>query len=265
MDFAFYLNPIRATIEAGYKILEIYNSSDYELSYKKDSSPLTSADLEANNIINNCLEKTEFPILSEENKQIDFSERKNWKTFWLVDPLDGTKEFVNKTGEFTVNIALISENSPIFGVIYAPVIDVLYFGIEGIGSFSLANPVLETLDTSVLQIAKKLNATKNNSLNKLRVVASRSHMSKETIEFVESLKSEDTEVEFVSKGSSLKLCLVAEASADIYPRLGPTMEWDVGAGHAILKFAGNSLIDYDNRKELTYNKENLLNSWFIAK
>ena len=264
MNFHYYLNPIRAAIEAGYKILEIYNSSDYKVSYKKDNSPLTTADLEANNIINSYLEKTEHPILSEENKQIDYSERKDWKTFWLVDPLDGTKEFVNRTDEFTVNIALISDNTPIFGVIYAPVIDVLYFGIAGLGSFSLENPILETLDIGILQKAKKLVATERDTTNKLRVVASRSHMSDETLEFVDSLKSEDTEVEFISKGSSLKLCLVAEASADIYPRLGPTMEWDVGAGHAILKFAGNSLVDYTSRKELKYNKENLLNPWFIA-
>lgn len=265
MDLKSIILPIKAAIKAGEKIREIYESSRFEVSYKKDSSPLTTADLEANQIIQRYLEQTDFPILSEENKQIPYGDRKRWNTFWLVDPLDGTKEFIKRNDEFTVNIALISDQVPVFGVIYAPILNKLYFGAEGIGSFSIDVEKDCVIDAQLLTKSTRLPYIQKDNPKLLKVVASRSHLSEETKEYVESLKSEEIKIKFVSKGSSLKLCLIAEGSADIYPRLGPTMEWDVAAGHAIIKYSEKNLIDFHTKEELKYNKENLLNSWFIAK
>ncbi|MCK4922682.1 MAG: 3'(2'),5'-bisphosphate nucleotidase CysQ [Bacteroidales bacterium] len=265
MDLKSIIKPIIAAIKAGEKIKEIYDSADFSVSYKKDDSPLTTADMAANDIIISYLEETDYPILSEENKQIDFKDRKDWTTFWLVDPLDGTKEFINKRDEFTVNIALISNEIPVFGVIYAPILKKLYFGAEAMGSFSMNIKENTIIDEDILSHTINLSNSNNSDSQVLKVVASRSHLSDETLEYVNTLKTNDKEIEFVSKGSSLKLCLVAEGSADIYPRLGPTMEWDVAAGHAIIKYSGKKLIDFHSKQELKYNKENLLNPWFIAK
>ena len=188
--------------------------------------------------------------------------RKNWKYSWLVDPLDGTKEFVKRNGEFTVNIALIHHGTPIMGVIYVPVKEQLYFALEGMGAFKISiNTVIDNLDDLVSD-ADKLPIEYNR--NTYVVVGSRSHMSPETEQFFEERKKEYGNVEVMAVGSSLKLCMVAEGKADAYPRYAPTMEWDTGAGHAIAKMAGFSVTQYNTEKEVIYNKEDLLNPWFLA-
>ncbi len=236
---------------AGEKTLEIYNR-DFSVEYKDDQSPLTEADLTSHNIIVNTLENLypDIPILSEESKEVSYSQRKNWGIFWLIDPLDGTKEFTKKRGEFTVNIALIKGNEPVLGVVYAPVKDITYYGGLN-GSFKQIN------NSKPLKLP-----IEENEGSKLRVVASKSHFTQETKDYIESLGQN---YELVSIGSSLKICLVAEGTADIYPRLGPTMEWDTGAAHAIVKGSGKSIYNFETGEELLYNKENLRNPWFVVK
>ena len=177
------------------------------------------------------------PILSEEGKHLPFDERKKWQQFWLVDPLDGTKEFIKKNGEFTVNIALINHGEPVAGIIYVPVTDVLYVGIKKQGAFKLKST--NDFNASVKDLRKKaINLPEIKNDNPYKVVASRSHLSAETSAFIEKMKKHHSDIQIVSRGSSLKLCLIAEGEADIYPRFAPTMEWDTGAGHAIVNAAG---------------------------
>ncbi|EJF07451.1 3'(2'),5'-bisphosphate nucleotidase [Thiovulum sp. ES] len=235
--------------KAGQKALEIYNSS-FNIEYKGDGSPLTDADLEANKIITSSLKKLypEIPILSEEGKDIPFEIRKNWELFWLVDPIDGTKEFINKSGEFTVNIALIQKHSPVLGVIYAPVLDKMYSAKKGNGAF---------VNGEKMPLPK--------TERPFTVVASKSHRNRETDEYLNTLKNEHENIEFISIGSSLKFCIVAEGNADLYPRFAPTMEWDTGAGDAIIREVGMKTLRIEDMKPVIYNKENLLNPYFIVK
>lgn len=242
---------------AGEEILKIY-AQDFEVFDKADESPLTQADKNANDIIIENLVKfyPDIPYISEEVKNLDYSERKNWEYCWIIDPLDGTKEFVKKNGEFTVNIALIKNGKPVLGVVYIPVQDTYFFAEENKGSFK-----------QVGNNKPKLLAKKSDVLEKqkLIVVASRSHLSDDVVKYVDELKAQGKEVDFVSAGSSLKFCLVAEGLADIYPRLAPTMEWDTAAAHAVCSEVGISVINTETQKELEYNKENLLNPYFIVK
>ena len=259
---------IQAALIAGSTALEIYDQSeDYEVQSKADDSPLTIADRKSHEIIMERLKSTEIPILSEEGKDIPYEERKQWEEFWLVDPLDGTKEFIKKNGEFTINIAFIQVNKPVVGVIYAPVLDELYFGYESIGAYKIEHAsqfIGTSLPLSVYrEKGAKLPLMCEN--NKMVVVASRSHMSPETQEYIDKLKQEHGEIEFISRGSSLKLCMVAEGQADVYPRFGPTMEWDTAAGHAIALASGCKVTLTDEKTPLRYNKENLLNPFFIVK
>ena len=245
--------------EAGRVIMEIYKK-DFSIEYKEDNSPLTKADLASNSIIVKRLKAlnskfkiqnltfNDIPILSEEGKNIPYSERKEWEYYWCIDPIDGTKEFIKKNGEFTVNIALIYRDTPVLGVVYAPVLEDIYVAKRGEGAYKNAQ-----------KLPLKINSTPK---VKLKVVASKSHLSKETQEFIDSLKTK--EIEQVSKGSSLKLCMVAEGEADIYPRLAPTMEWDTAAAHAIVLEAGKKVAQFETKKPVVYNKENLLNPWFIV-
>ena len=254
---------IIASLEAGKIIMQVYDTS-FDVEFKEDKSPLTEADRKANEIINTYLLQTNIPIISEENKQTEYSIREKWETCWVVDPLDGTKEFIKRNGEFTVNIALINKGKPIFGVIYVPAIKTLYFGDVEINEAFKAN--LESHDTpikTVIELAKPL-LIKLNTSNKVEIVGSRSHMNQDTIDFIESLKKEGKDVEIVSKGSSLKFCLVAEGNADFYPRFAPTMEWDTAAGHSICNAVGLKVISQETQKPLIYNKENLLNSYFLV-
>ena len=255
------ITAIKACVSGGKEIMRIYNS-DFYVEYKEDNSPLTLADKNCNKIIEKNLLKTNIPILSEEGGEIDYNKRKEWSLLWLVDPLDGTKEFVKRNGEFTVNIALILNGNPILGVVYVPVTSVIYFASLGTGAFkAVIDLEINTLEDLILE-STKLPIRKNK--NSYVIVGSRSHMSDETKVFFEEKKKEHDSVEILSIGSSLKLCMVAEGTADVYPRFAPTMEWDTGAGHAIANIAGFKVHNYITKKELNYNKENLLNPWFIV-
>ncbi|CAN5390703.1 3'(2'),5'-bisphosphate nucleotidase CysQ [soil metagenome] len=253
---------INASLKAGEEILKVYES-DFAVEHKDDKSPLTLADKNAHNAICEILKPNNIPVLSEEGKSTDYSERVKWDYFWMVDPLDGTKEFIKRNGEFTVNIALIHNQKSILGVIYVPVTKVLYFAAENIGAykFEITDMISDNLQGIILQ-SIKLPIKKNNT--KFTVVASRSHLSEETQMFIDGLKTAHKEVEFLSSGSSIKLCLVAEGSANVYPRFAPTMEWDTAAGQAICEIAGKTVIDYTTNQNLLYNKPNLLNNWFIV-
>ena len=254
---------ILAALQAGERIMKIYDSV-IEVEYKDDKSPLTEADKQANDIINSYLTKTEFPIISEENKQTEYSTRKNWDTCWVVDPVDGTKEFIKRNGEFTVNIALVTNGKPESGVIYVPATKTLYVGnVTTEQAFKAQLKFHKTSLEEIKNLAKKLEPKSANS-NPVQVVGSRSHMSQETLDFVETLKQSGKDVEVVSKGSSLKFCLVAEGNADVYPRFAPTMEWDTAAGQAICNAVGIDVISKETNETLLYNKENLLNPWFLV-
>lgn len=252
--------------KAGEAIMAVYEK-DFEVAFKADESPLTEADTKANDIIVAGLEHltnhynlpTSIPILSEEGKDIPYDIRKDWEYFWLVDPVDGTKEFVKKNGEFTVNIALIHKGIPVLGVVYAPALNQCYWAKKGEGAYK------EEMVDGQPQV-QKLPKTKKRKPGEIIVVASKSHMSDETKLFIDSLATHYSLVTTHSIGSSLKICLVAEGEADIYPRLGPTMEWDTAAAHAIVNQAGHQLQKYQNKQTLpqTYNKPNLLNDWFIV-
>lgn len=239
---------------AGELIMDIYRK-DFTVDFKTDESPLTEADRRANALIEQALLALNdrlglnIPILSEEGKSIPYEQRKDWIAFWLVDPLDGTKEFIKKNDEFTVNIALIMQGEPVLGVVYAPALASCYWAKRGEGAFKDGVPL-------------PLVKARENYV----IVASRSHMSDETQHFIDTIKT-DKPKQLMSVGSSLKLCWVAEGVADVYPRLGPTMEWDTGAAHAIVKEAGFNLDKYcveQGYSHFCYNKENLLNDWFVV-
>ncbi len=254
---------VNAAIEAGHRIMEYYNDS-YNIDYKDDQSPLTSADLAAHRCIDERLQITELPLISEEGKNISFDVRKLWEYFWLVDPLDGTKEFIKRNGEFTVNIALIYKGYPILGVVYIPVSSLIYFGCSGYGSFRLdvKNVLTEFLSLDNLL----LNAIRlpEESEREVVIMGSRSHNSPENLKLINSFSSVFENASLISAGSSLKFCRLAEGSADFYPRISPTMEWDTAAGHAICRFADTKVINYESGLELNYNKASLLNPNFIA-
>ena len=258
---ALLVKAINASIKGGHAIMEVY-ASDFSVEHKDDKSPLTLADKNCNEVIENHLKGTDIPFLSEEGTKISYEDRKNWEYSWLVDPLDGTKEFVKRNGEFTVNIALIHNGNPIMGVIYVPVKEELYFSLEGLGSYKInQNSVIEDLEALIaLSDTLPIDYNRDNYV----VVGSRSHMSPETETFFEEKKKEHGNVEVMAVGSSLKLCMVAEGKADAYPRYAPTMEWDTGAGHAIAKFAGFSVKQYNSSEDVVYNKEDLLNPWFLV-
>ena len=265
------LTTILAAKRAGEAILEVYDS-DFAVEQKDDKSPLTLADKRSHEIIEKILEQTvtvnnsTVPILSEEGKEIPYDERIKWEYFWLVDPLDGTKEFVKRNGEFTVNIALIHKHKPVLGIIYIPVKDVFYFAAINFGAYKLENSGILTENLSIEELIDKSQKLPLNSNDKttLTVIGSRSHTSEEFTEFVKQLNQKHENVEFISSGSSLKLCLVAEGKADVYPRFGPTMEWDTAAGQAIVEQAKGTVMEAETNEPLNYNKSNLLNPFFIV-
>jgi len=248
---------------AGLAIMDIYQR-DFDVYTKQDESPLTDADLAAHNVIVAGLEAiSDLPILSEESADIAWSERSTWQSYWLVDPLDGTKEFIKKNGEFTVNIALIQDSMPVFGVVYAPVLETLYSGIVGDGAVK-----------TVAGIASVMTPASRDTATTYQVVGSRSHQSPEIQQFIAAL---DKPAELVSMGSSLKLCLVAEGTAHFYPRLGPTCEWDTGAAHAVALAAGATVTELSlesivasaqspqTQTPLRYNqRESVLNPFFLV-
>ena len=261
-----YTIATRAALKAGKAILEIYGEEDFGIETKADESPLTIADRKAHRIIKEALEETGIPVLSEEGRDIPYEERSLWERFWLVDPLDGTKEFIKRNGEFTVNIAIIEGNKTEFGVVFAPWINELYVGLPGIGSFRCTEKkhFSQPLDYLV-QFSESLPLEKGEEEDLYRVVASRSHFNEETERFINFLELEGKQITLVSKGSSLKLCMVATGEADIYPRLGPTMEWDTAAAHAVVKASGKNIYRIENGEELKYNKQDLHNPYFFAR
>ena len=248
-------NIIEIAINAGNAILEIYKE-DITVETKSDDSPLTLADKNANEIIVAGLQQIDdsIPIISEENKLIDYSIRKNWTKCWMVDPLDGTKEFIKKNGEFTVNIALVENGIPVLGVVHVPAQSVTYYAEKGNGCFKIENG--KTTQLHIRKLAED---------GVLKIVGSRSHQTPELMEYVEQQKAKFAQVDFVAAGSSLKFCLLADGKADVYPRLGLTMEWDTCAGQIVATEAGAEVLRFDNNQPLLYNRENLLNPFFIVK
>jgi len=240
---------------AALEIMKVYERDDFDQSVKVDNSPLTEADLNANKVICTELKKLypNIPLLSEEIKQAPYSERKNWNEFFLIDPLDGTKEFIKKNGEFTVNIAYIKNGTPILGVVYAPVKDILYYNTDSENAF------IETDGEKTKLPSEKFKP------EKYTVVASRSHMSDETKEYMNELEKTHGEVDIISMGSSFKLCLVAQGAAHEYPRLAPTSEWDIGAAHAIVLASGGDVVNFHTKERVEYNKENILNPHFLVR
>lgn len=237
---------------AGVVAMEHYDDVELDVEYKEDQSPLTRADLASNEVIDERLSELEpvLPILSEESEQDEWEERSTWDAFWMVDPLDGTKEFLKKNGEFTVNIALVQQGRPALGVVRAPALGVTYFAAEGMGAFRK-----EEGEVEVISVAESAPET-------VTVVVSRSHINAPTQAYVDRLE-EDFEVETMPTGSSLKICMVAEDSAQVYPRLGPTMEWDTAAADCVVRQAGGS-VDKADGAPLGYNKKDLLNPYFVA-
>jgi 3'(2'), 5'-bisphosphate nucleotidase len=237
--------------QAGQAIMEIYADPAGAVTTKADNSPLTQADLVSDRVISAGLAalSSGWPVLSEESAQIAYAERKNWQRFWLVDPLDGTREFIRRNGEFTVNIALIENGVPVLGVVYAPVLDVCYFAAQGVGAFVRRG----------LAEAQAIGVKIHLPGEPVKVVASRSHSDART----ETLLKKLGDYQCISMGSSLKLCLVAEGLAHLYPRLGPTMEWDTAAAHAVVTLAGGRVCDLDGN-ELHYNKPDLHNPEFLV-
>ncbi|MDN3596238.1 3'(2'),5'-bisphosphate nucleotidase CysQ [Zunongwangia endophytica] len=252
---------ILAALGAGKRIMEIYNHENFGIDFKSDDSPLTKADLASHKIIMTALKKTNIPVLSEEGRDIDYSERKVWDQLWIVDPIDGTKEFIKRNGEFTVNIALIENKKPVLGVIYVPALKDLYFASSD-GSFHVKDIDSNTTFDDIAGNATKIPVYKPEKV--YTIVSSKSHLSKETQDFIDKVKSQKGEIKTISKGSSLKLCMVAKGEADCYPRFAPTMEWDTAAGQAICSFAGKRVIDQETGEEMLYNRKDLLNNWFIV-
>ncbi|MBM7570098.1 3'(2'),5'-bisphosphate nucleotidase CysQ [Aquibacillus albus] len=253
------------SLEAGKEILDVY-AQDFGVELKEDDSPLTQADKRAHESIMKGLNaiNPSIPVLSEEGRDIPYSERQGWDRFWLVDPLDGTKEFIKKNGEFTVNIALIERKYPSVGIIYAPALDVFYFGRVGDGAYKLENASKAAFESEEELIRKSVRLPEKEDRQVTRAVASRSHMSEETEAFMKELEAKHGKVEVVSSGSSLKFCLVAEGKVDYYPRYAPTMEWDTGAGQAIVEAAGGKVTRYEDGKRFYYNRKELLNGWFLV-
>ena len=258
-DFA---TAIKAALKAGESIMKVYDS-DFEVEFKEDKSPLTIADKNANDIISTFLQPTNIPIISEENKQIEYDVRRQWEACWVVDPVDGTKEFIKRNGEFTVNIALVIEGYPKMGVIYAPATKTLYAAdVRKEVAFKAVLLDHNSSIDEVINASEPLKPSDNEAIT--RVVGSRSHMNKETSDYIDTLNKKGKKTEIVSKGSSLKFCIIAEGGADVYPRFAPTMEWDTAAGQAICKAVAVDVISLETKEPLLYNKKNLLNPWFIV-
>ena len=253
---------IRAALKAGKQILDVYESADFGVEMKSDNSPLTQADRRSHEAIMAELTQTDVPVLSEEGKAIAYGDRSHWTWLWVVDPLDGTKEFIKRNGEFTVNIALVNGEDPVAGVIYVPVTGTLYVGAVGEGAWMMeAGPDSLVTWGAMKEAGHALPQTFERAFT---AVGSRSHMSAETEAYFKELEAEHGKVEVLSRGSSLKLCMVAEGRADVYPRFAPTMEWDTAAGHAICAAAGFKVLRYPELTPLKYNKEDLLNPWFLV-
>lgn len=265
---------IKSAVAAGKAILEVYDSADMGVEKKADDSPLTLADRRAHEIIMADLDGFGIPLLSEEGRDIPYDERRQWQRMWIVDPLDGTKEFIKHNGEFTVNIALAEGGRPNLGVVFVPVADTLYFADLELGAFKIdacrkigmgnKEPGGMDIFESLVGQAVRLPLQQEKD-RPFTIMGSRSHATPELEAYVEAMRHKYGRVDFISAGSSLKICLVAEGRADVYPRLGPTMEWDTAAGQAVAVASGAQVVRHDDGNVLAYNKESLLNPWFIVK
>lgn len=270
-----------ASLEAGEEIMRIYTDpkQDFGIERKADNSPLTLADKASHRVIMNYLAATPIPVLSEEGRHLPYEERSGWDCLWVVDPLDGTKEFIKKNGEFTVNVALVQQGAPVLGVVYVPATRVLYYGIVGEGAWKCTVPALGSSLPEADSLAEFLSQGApsdgkapfggeqlpvGRGHDVFTVVASRSHMSPETQAYIQEMERVHGQVRTVSSGSSIKICLVAEGVADAYPRYAPTMEWDTAAGDAVARAAGRAVRNAENGKPLLYNKPDLLNPWFLV-
>jgi 3'(2'), 5'-bisphosphate nucleotidase len=269
-SFSSFISPLISIIaKAGDAIMNIYNTP-FNTEYKHDNTPLTLADTESNSIIIRGLKEiSPYPVLSEEKVNAGYEERKNWDLFWLVDPLDGTKEFVKRNGEFSVNIALIEKETPVLGLIYLPVQEILYFAIEGMGAYRISTPCPPSWGKGnesyedLIAMSERL-PIKENKKHAYTVAVSRSHLSAQTEEFINKKKEIYPDVQIIQAGSAFKFCLVAEGKADAYPRFGPTMEWDTGAGHIIVNESGKNVWRMDTNEVLKYNKQSLVNPNFVV-
>lgn len=285
---------ITAALEAGKAILEIYHSKAFEVQLKADHSPLTKADIAAHKIIMSYLKATNIPVLSEEGKDIPYRIRKDWKQLWIVDPIDGTKEFIKRNGEFTVNIALIDNQKPVLGVIFVPVMGDLYFANSRLeagpanSQDNCGNSNSISTSTSCLEVGQAISGAFKINVAHLHhyhtetliagaaqlplpregstftVLTSRSHSSKETESYIDGLRDKHGTIQVIAKGSSLKFCLIAEGQADCYPKLGPTMEWDTAAGQVLCEQAGVAVKTLETHKKIHYNRPNLRNSFFVV-
>ena len=264
---------ITSALAAGREILDVYDTADLGVEKKADQSPLTRADRRSHDIIKAALNRFDIPQLSEEGRDIPFAERSAWPRMWIIDPLDGTKEFIKRNGEFTVNIALAENGRPTMGVIYVPVADTLYFAEADLGAYKCENAATHRIGGSEKADIADLNQLIDISVRMpipqdperpFTIMGSRSHATPELTAYVEAMRRKHDPLDFISAGSSLKICRVAEGRADVYPRLGPTMEWDTAAGQAIATASGAYVVRHDDGQPLSYNKENLLNPWFIV-
>ncbi len=257
---------LHAATEAGKAIMDIYShpATDWEIEHKADNSPLTLADRRAHAVIIRLLADTPYPVLSEEGTKADYAVRRAWKRLWIVDPLDGTKEFIKRNGEFTVNIALVEDGRPVMGVVLAPAIGKTYWGVTAAFNGKAQAFCSSAAGDGRLSTPRSLPLAAPRD-DRYVIVASRSHQSPATAAFIEEARHTHPQVELRAAGSSLKICMVAEGSADVYPRLAPTMEWDTAAGHAVAEAAGCDVIDADTGLAMTYNKPDLHNPFFIVR
>ncbi len=262
---------LRASLLAGDAVMQVYRS-DFDVALKSDQSPITEADRRSHEILLAQL-GDDIPVLSEEGSEIAFEKRKDWDLFWLIDPLDGTKDFIKRNGEFTVNAALIEHHSPVAGIVYLPAKEVLYFGARGSGAYRVSGAALDKirssmphdpLESALAGAASLPNPEKVQSSGKIRIVQSLSHVTEQEAEFVVRLKAEVPDLDTASAGSSLKFCLVAEGSADLYPRFGPTMEWDTAAGQCVAESSGCEVLDLQDFSPIRYNRPVLLNGSFMV-
>ncbi len=263
----YLVTALHAALDAGIAVLEVY-SGDFSIETKADDSPLTLADRRSHSIITSGLEALKIPVLSEEGRNIAYAERQGWESLWIVDPLDGTKEFIKRNGEFTINIALVRRRRPILGVVYVPAEKQLYFAADSLGAYRMKvedpaglseNPMDDFLNN-----AERISADSFSVARPYTIVGSRSHATPQLEAYVEEKRQEQGRVDFIAAGSALKFCRVAEGSADLYPRLGPTMEWDTAAGQAVAEAAGAAVFVKDTAEPLLYNKKDLTNPWFIV-
>ncbi|MBC8755351.1 3'(2'),5'-bisphosphate nucleotidase CysQ [Kordia sp. YSTF-M3] len=256
-------NAIEASVNAGALIMDIYENQIVEVETKADNSPVTIADQKANDYIEEALQSTGIPVMSEEGEHAKFEVRKNWNQCWIVDPLDGTKEFIKRNGEFTVNIALVENGKPILGVIYIPAQKALYYAITAEQKAFKIELAEHNITADMLQHAVEIFPA--NESDVITITSSRSYTNQQIFDLIAKFEGEQKQTKLIKAGSSLKFCLMAEGKASYYPRYAPTMEWDTAAGHAICNAVGLEAYDLETNKPLKYNKENLLNPWFLVR